>query len=97
MTDASLLKAYYEAYDNATGSHKVKHLAGLRAVVARVNELANDAIREEPELPGPMPDAMWSAINGDKDAIEEGMRIAVRYAKRDIRARIAAALREGRG
>ena len=46
------------------------------------------AIDDEPELPGPMPDEMWDAINGDRDAVEEAMRIAVRQTKEGIKKRL---------
>ena len=42
----------------------------------------------EPELPGPMPDEMWTACNGDRDATQEAMRIVVRLTKEGIRTRL---------
>lgn len=47
-----------------------------------------EAIDAEPELLGPMPDAMWEAINGDRDATMAAMRIAVRQTKAGIKARL---------
>ena len=38
----------------------------------------------EPELPGEMPDEMWEAIQGDRDAVGEALRIAVRQTKQNI-------------
>ena len=54
--------------------------AGLMQEVARLR----GAIANEPELPGGMPDEMWDAIKGDRDATEEGMRIVVRRTKQGI-------------
>lgn len=50
------------------------------------------AIENEPELPGAMPDEMWAAMNGDRDATQEAMRIAVRQTKAGIRRRLLALL-----
>lgn len=50
-------------------------------------DIALAAIEQEPELPGDMPDDMWEAIKGDRDAVQEAMRIAVRQTKGGIRDR----------
>lgn len=55
------------------------------------------AIDAEPELPGPMPEEMWKTIRNDKDAVEEGMRIAVRQTKSGIKDRLAAAPQTAKG
>lgn len=47
-------------------------------------EDAIKAVEDEPELPGRMPDEMWAMINGDRDAIEELLRITVRQTKSGI-------------
>lgn len=47
-----------------------------------------EAVHDEPELPGGMPDEMWNAIKGDRDATEQAMRIAVQQTKRNIGNRI---------
>lgn len=47
-------------------------------------ETAIKAVEAEPELPGSMPDEMWNAIAGDRDATEEALRIAVRQTKAGI-------------
>lgn len=46
------------------------------------------AVSAEPELPGDMPDEMWAAINADRDAATEALRIIVRQTKEGIRNRI---------
>jgi hypothetical protein len=71
-----------------------------RAALAAI-DAALLAIDEEPELPGDMPDEMWEAIRGDRDACMNAMRIAVRQTKEGIRERLLAASpsceqREGR-
>lgn len=47
-------------------------------------EAAKEAIKSEPEFPGSMPDEMWEAIKGDKDAMREALRITVRLTKKNI-------------
>ena len=42
------------------------------------------AISDEPEYPGKMPDEMWAAINGDRDAMEECLRQTVVETKSGI-------------
>ncbi len=51
------------------------------------------AVDSEPDCPGDMPDEMWAAINGDRDATSEAIRSAVRLTKHDIRTRIDKALK----
>lgn len=46
------------------------------------------AVDDETEFPGDMPDEMWDAIAGDRDAMAEALRIAVRLTKDGIRERI---------
>ena len=46
------------------------------------------AVTDEPEVPGTMPDEMWEAIRDDRDAIENAIRIAVQQTKAGIRERI---------
>lgn len=53
------------------------------------------AVDDEPELPGDMPDDMWETIVGDRDATAEAMRVVVRQTKAGIRERIIAELRGG--
>ena len=47
-----------------------------------------EMIDEEPELPGDMPDEMFNTIKGDKDAITQTLRIAVRQTKNNIKRKI---------
>ena len=47
-------------------------------------------IDEEPEYPGPIPDAMWTAINGNRDLTTETLRLSVRLTKSEITNRINA-------
>lgn len=51
-------------------------------------QTALQAIEDEPEVPGPMPDEMWEAIRNDRDACENAIRIAVRLTKEGIRDRL---------
>jgi len=46
------------------------------------------AIDGEPEYPGKMPDEMWKAIQGNRDKMEEALRITVRLTKEGIRSRL---------
>ena len=46
------------------------------------------AVKDEPELPEEMPDEIWAAIDGDRDAVAEAMRIVARQTKAGIRERI---------
>ena len=48
------------------------------------NKRLREAIEDEPEVPGHMQDEMWEAIKGDRDSIEEAMRIVVRQTKEGI-------------
>jgi hypothetical protein len=43
-----------------------------------------DAVTDEPELPGAMPDAMWDVLRSDRDASAEALRIVVRQTKAGI-------------
>lgn len=59
------------------------------------------AVDDEPELPGEMPPAMWSALlealmEGDKETVEQMVRIAVRQTKEGIRGRIQQLCEVGR-
>ena len=46
------------------------------------------AVEAEPELPGEMPDEAWKALNKDRDAATEFLRVVVRQTKKGIRDRI---------
>ena len=77
--------------DELVGLH---HLAESSDTPARPEwvDAILKAVDDEPEVPGPMPDEMWKAFRNDRDAIEEGIRIAVRQTKEGIRQRIQEAL-----
>jgi hypothetical protein len=46
------------------------------------------AIDDEPEYPGDMPDHIWNALNGDKDATLKALRLTASLTKRGIRNRV---------
>ena len=52
------------------------------------------AVKDEPELPGDMPDEMWDAIKNDKDAIAKALQITVKQTKENIIERFRQALTE---
>ena len=56
-----------------------------------------EMIDEEPELPGDMPDEMFNTIKGDKDAITQALRIAVRQTKNNIKRKILSRFAEQKG
>ena len=53
-----------------------------------------EAIDLEPELPGGMPDDMWEAIKGDRNACEKAMRSIVKLTKAGIKSRLADIINE---
>ena len=64
--------------------------AGRKEVV----ELALQAIKDEPELPGNMPDELWNEIEGDREVTQRVMQNTVRITKQCIKERIEAQLKE---
>ncbi|MEQ1573085.1 MAG: hypothetical protein ABL993_02455 [Vicinamibacterales bacterium] len=56
-----------------------------------------NAIDDEPEYPGVMPDEMWYGLRNDRDATAEAMRVSVRLTKQNIRKRVVALLEGERG
>jgi hypothetical protein len=52
------------------------------------------AIEDEPELPGKIPEEMYQALQGDRDACAEAFRIAVRLTKKGILERVLSNLGE---
>jgi hypothetical protein len=46
------------------------------------------AVEDEPELPGKMPDEVWERIRDDRDAVEDAIRNAVKFTKIGIWERI---------
>lgn len=53
-------------------------------------EAIQKAVADEPECPDEMPEELWEAIKGDKDALQECIRIAIRLTKKGIAERLAA-------
>ena len=47
------------------------------------------AIDLEPELPGGMPDEMWTSICNDRDACEVAFKTAIKLTKAGIKSRLA--------
>jgi len=43
-----------------------------------------EAVTDEPELPGEMPDEMWDVLRSDRAAATEALRIIVRQTKGEI-------------
>jgi len=58
-----------------------------RGVRAAAGEVA-----KEPNLPGDMPDEMWQAIQGNRELVQQGMRISVQQTKANCINRILALL-----
>jgi hypothetical protein len=62
--------------------------------MSKINlETVINAIEEEPELPGQMPDEMWDTIQhfcrtGDRDGMEELLTATVRTTKEGIKERV---------
>ncbi len=50
----------------------------------KVKICALRAIADEPEYPSEMPDELWKALNGDRDATVEALRSTVRLTKNGI-------------
>lgn len=70
-------------------TRNVKEIFAINAEATRIErERCLQAVKDEPELPGDMPDEMWATIAGDRDAITEALRVAVRQTKAGIRERI---------
>ncbi len=87
MNIAKLKTALQRRYDagRKTGGDRM-NLDALEYIEQLEAELAalKQAIQAEPELPGDMPDAMWCALNDDRDAMNEAFRIVVRQTKEGI-------------
>ncbi len=83
-------------YDATAGalSDAQEAIGELQARIEVLNDMKNkyhaelaalkQAVLDEPELPGEMPDEMWDAIKGDRDAITEALRIVIRQTKAGI-------------
>ena len=54
-------------------------------------------VEAEPELPGDMPDEMWTAIRNDRDACQESHKITVRGTKTNIVQAVRQRISKGEG
>ncbi len=63
---------------------------GIKTVV----DAALQAIIDEPELPGEMPDEMWNELNGDRESTTTSMQYVVRRTKSAITERFESFLQE---
>ena len=69
----------------------LKEIFAINAEATRIERVrCLKAVEDEPELRGDMPDEMWNAIAGDRDAMAEALRIVVRQTKSGICERIIA-------
>jgi hypothetical protein len=87
MTDEQLTAIYNEAND-ITGKRlpitTARIFAAMRAAILVERKAWMVAVTDEPELPGEMPDEMWSVLRTDRDAATEALRIIVRQTKGGI-------------
>ena len=93
LTDEGLIADYFkwckqgrvpQKYTTYIGGWLYTNLQQVRdAAKKETVENAVKAIELEPELSDEMPDEMWGAICGDRDAQAEAMRIAVRQTKQN--------------
>lgn len=83
------MKLRTEMRDNGSGFVGGKHLVadGDWHHDALAAHALMQAIVDEPELPGGMPEEMWDAICNDRDAATEAFRIVVRQTKEGITTR----------
>lgn len=64
------------------------HLAESLKDPKFLKEILKQIVEEEPELPGNMPDKVWDILNGDRDATEQSLKLAVKQTKQNILKRI---------
>jgi hypothetical protein len=67
----------------------------LAAAEARTVEMCAAQRSRVPILPGDMPDEMWAAIAGDRNACSESLRIVIRQTLDEYEAAIRALLKGG--
>lgn len=98
--DMAALRERCEGYSQAWGVH----VARIEALEADNQRLARErlqwaiqAVTDEEELPGDMPDAMWEAIRGDREATQIALRTTVQETKKGIIARLSARSAQGGG
>ncbi|KKN76876.1 hypothetical protein LCGC14_0365270 [marine sediment metagenome] len=60
----------------------------------RIKLLILQAIMDEPEYPGNLPDELWQELDGNKGNVKQALRSSVRLTKNGITARFLEALRE---
>ena len=63
----------------------------------RLEAVMLKAIDDEPEYLGDCPDELWNAINGDRDATVEALRLTVRFTKNGIKERFLAVIKQTEG
>ncbi len=68
--------------------------AAYRETLKMVKILTLQAIADEPEYPGDMPDEMWEEIIGTREVATETLRITVRLTKDGITDRFLEAINE---
>ena len=72
-------------------------LLALNTENERLKAAMLKAIDDEPEYVGDCPDELWNAINGNKDATSEALRLTVRYTKGGIKERFLAVIKQTEG
>lgn len=91
-------KAATEAGNRHDAAQRALIAFDAAAVAARVRAELREIVEEEPELPGPMPDRINTALAlGPQDVRERLMRRVVQETKQNILARLAALAEETTG
>jgi polyhydroxyalkanoate synthesis regulator phasin len=77
---------------NKNAKRTLEHVKDqMEEIAYQERERCVSAVEAEEEYPGRMPDEMWEAIRGDRDAMEAALRITVKLTKDGIKSRILAA------
>lgn len=63
---------------------EIRRLTASLAAMERERDAWREAVKNEPELPGEMPDEMWLAINGDREATQKALQLSVSLTKQNI-------------
>ncbi len=87
LDEANVRNAELEAKLKSADADSQRYLDAFHEVNGkskRAEAVVEAAINDEPEGPDGMPDEMWEAIKGDRDAAEELYRIAIRLTKEGI-------------
>jgi len=61
-------------------------------IAEEIKILALEAIADEPEYPGDLPDELWRELDGNRDNVSLAMRSTVRLTKNGITGRFLASL-----